>query len=728
MAPYAPNGFAPGGRALVNGSRLNGSPNGSRGPSNAASVSLALDNMIRSQLKVSDPRNPKEIAEALLAYYKDLPQAAAITEEAQGLPFLQAPQAAALPPPRPTSSDAEFRIAQGDVEKALGDLASNPLTNDITPEMNGWGDSIRTAVSQGYVSSRQGLDPSQRDRVIAVRRQLGEYARMARFVGTLSPGMTQNFRRLAQGLDEVAAVLLVMLGESLASVGFASGYYLLQVPLTELQQRRDAVIFALRNFMGGAQQSYGPDDWPRGIEAYRLLYNWLEVQGQGDLRTLLVENEIAQLMDGLISRAQNGTAEGLRALGVTAQLDIERFRRMVIVAPGAMPRLNGHYDRSPPLEAYLQALELFADTFRPAGGLRLLRIARPPILFYGIYNPNLLEDDHDLVELIMVRGNLATIIDGLFPGAGARSAETQVLLDMMLLELDRGIDLLALGASAKDDKAPSSRRALAYWTIINVIVNLVSSATAYFQPLNPPGAVQPPANPGPFTNGATNGSITTITLGGTAPPANATWVGIAPQSNGAAGPTLRGVYELVQAVPSPEINVTLPDQVLPTPGLTWGGSVTLTYFSSQPGPVAGDAASNLNFAKTLKEITNAYETGAAGDLKGALTRFQGIESVKIPLNNPLSNSEVIDGVFEELAVQDQLEPRWQNLVRTVAPEAGDQQSVFHLLDLVIKQAAADTRQKLVGAFAPRIRQALPPQFEQSLLEIARSQRRPTQFS
>jgi hypothetical protein len=262
-----------------------------------------------------------------------------------------------------------------------------------------------------------------------------------------------------------------MLGESLASVGFASGYYLLQVPLAELQQRRDSVIFALRNFMGGAQQAYGPDDWPRGIDAYRRLYNWLEQQGQGDLRSLLIENEIAQSMDALISRAQNGTAEGLRALGVTAQLDIERFRRMAIVAPGAMYR-NGHYDRSPPLEAYLQALELFADTFRPAGGLRLMRIARPAILFYGIYNPNVLEDDRDLVELVMIRGNLATILDSLFPAAGARSVDPQVLLDMVLLELDRGIDLLALDANPKE-RGPTVRRAVAYCMIIDAIKKLL---------------------------------------------------------------------------------------------------------------------------------------------------------------------------------------------------------------------------------------------------------------
>src|SRR5271155_203195 len=118
MAPFAPNGFAPNGRAHMNGTR---------GPTNASSINLALDNMIRSQLKVSDPRNPKEIAQALLSYYKDLPQAMAITEEAQGLPL--APMTMLPPAPaRPTSSDAEFDIAKNDVEKALVDLSTSPLT------------------------------------------------------------------------------------------------------------------------------------------------------------------------------------------------------------------------------------------------------------------------------------------------------------------------------------------------------------------------------------------------------------------------------------------------------------------------------------------------------------------------------------------------------------------------------------------------------------------------
>ena len=240
------------------------------------------------------------------------------------------------------------------------------------------------------------------------------------------------------------------------------------MPLADLRQRRDAVIYALRNFSGGAQESYGPDTWPRGINAYRLVYNWLEEQGQGDLRTLLIENEIARVMDTLIGRAQNGTPEGLRALGVTAQLDLERFRRLAIVAPGAMPMLTsgdaGPADASPPLLSYLEALLLFADVFRPAGGLRLLRIARPAILFYCLYNPNLLEHDTMLLEMIMIRGSLATLLDTLYPGASARGVVPQVLLDMLVTSLDRGIDLLSLGAEPGIDAA-TELRAVTYWVI-----------------------------------------------------------------------------------------------------------------------------------------------------------------------------------------------------------------------------------------------------------------------
>ena len=369
------------------------------------------------------------------------------------------------------------------------------------------------------------------------------------------------------------------------------------------------MIFALRSFNGGAQESYGSNDWPRGIEAYRRLYNWLEHQGQGDLRSLLNENELARTMDGLITRGQNGTAEGLRALGVTAQLDIERFRRMVIVAPGAMAYDDGHFDRSPPLEAFLQALELFADTFQPAGGLRLLRIARPPILLYGLYFTNQLEQDNSLFDLISARGTLATIFDGLFPSDSSRGVEPQVLLDMMLQEFDRGIDLLALDPTPKDLDKSIYGRAGAFWSIIDVIHTLVTKGA------------------GGFPSGPLHDN----------PPAD------------------------------------------------------------------------------LDAVSQAYQ-GAIRNVGGLDDAFQRYTNVRLTRPNAFASERHRRGLVEELQVQEILEQRWENLVRTVSIEAGDQLGIFPLLRAVVAQAAHEAFKEPIPR---RIINPLPKQYEQSLDIIAR---------
>jgi hypothetical protein len=613
--------------------------NGSRsGP--AGNVGLAVDNMLRNQLRISNPRDPKQIAQGLAAYYQDLPQTVGINQEAAGLPFQQTRALPMAAPRQPSSSDTEFNIANGDVEKALQDLGSNPLNADIVPEMQGWGDSIRVAIAESKIAAMGGLDPTNRDKVMAMRRQLGEYARMARFVGSMSPGMTQNFRRLGRGLDEVSAVLLVMLGESLASVGFATGYYLLQVPLPELQQRRDAVIYALRNFAGGAQQAYGPDDWPRGIDAYRRVYKWLEEQGQGDLRSLLLENEVARTMDALITRAQNGTADGLRALGVTAQLDIERFRRMAIVAPGALADVNGHVDRSPPLEAYLQALDLFAETFKPAGGLRLLRIARPPILYYGLYRTSQLEHDNALFDLIATRGTLAVILDGMFPANTARGVQPQVLLDMLLFELDRGIDLLALGSGA-GEMGPTEWRAYALWAIIKAILQVLT------------GKMISPALPS------------------------------------------------IPVLPSWWNSVGI--------GMPFGN---LSVWNAPKVPQELDSI-NTDFTNALS-LTSGFD--------GPIDRYLKIPLTTVPTLDKL-NPEMQKSMLEELDVQLTLEERWENLVRTIAIEAGDQSTIFSLLRGVIQQAAANVFNN-AKPIPMRYVKPLPPQFEQSLQALVRTATHP----
>ncbi len=422
--------------------------------------SLALDNLLRRELKISDPNDPKQVAQALLSRFKDDPRANAITQEAKGLPFLQAAASQTPMAAAPSSSDAELKQAIDDVNRDLEALLTNSLLKDVTPEIRGWAQAVRSAIQEGTTAARFALDPRQRDKAFAIRRQLGDYARVARFVGALTPTLNLVYRKFAQSLDEVAAILLVMMGEALANVGFSGGRFLLQTPYSELQVRRDAVIAALRNLAGATHAVLNPNEWPRGLDAYRSLFRLLEIQGQGDLRSLLVENELSRVMDELIQRAAHGNAEGLRALGATAKLDLQRFRRLIAV---------GQYSvspESPPLVTFLEALQLFVDAFDVGGGFRLLRIARPPILFYGLYGMGgLTRADEALVELVMYRGHLAELLDCFLPyQTDNKSISCQVILDKILYDIDRAIDLYALGT---DDFGEPERRAAVYAQLIN---------------------------------------------------------------------------------------------------------------------------------------------------------------------------------------------------------------------------------------------------------------------
>src|SRR6202023_679676 len=112
---------------------------------------------------------------------------------------------------------------------------------DIETELQGWGQAIRGIIADGTAAARLALDPRARDRVFAARRQLGDYARLARFVGALTPTLSPSYRSLAQSLDEGSALTMVLAGEALASAGLGSGRFLLSVPASELQARRDSV-------------------------------------------------------------------------------------------------------------------------------------------------------------------------------------------------------------------------------------------------------------------------------------------------------------------------------------------------------------------------------------------------------------------------------------------------------------------------------------------------------
>jgi len=427
-----------------------------------SSSRMALDNLLRRELKVSDPNDAKQIAEALLNRYKNNPRAVAINKEAEGVPFLLASG---------TPSDAEMQQAIDDVNRDLQELTTNAILKDLASELAGWAMAIRSAMQEGFNSARFALDSHYRDKTFGIRRNLGEYARLSRLVGALSsPVVNINYRNLAQSLDEVTSVLLVMMGEALANVGFNRSRYLLQVPYSELQGRRDSVIYALRNFIGSTQIAYAANEWPRGVDAYRQLYSFLDNQGQNDLRSLLVENELSRVMDSLIHRASQGNVEGLRHLGATAQLDVQRLRRLVLIGKN-LQEVMAVNPASPPLDAFLQALQLFIDGFEGSGGFRLLRLARPPILFYGLYGSSANEEtsENQLVELAFQRNRLAELLDcWLQCGCTSERLKCQIILDKILYDVDRAIDFYALGTA--ENREPEYR-SLAYSYLIDVVIN-----------------------------------------------------------------------------------------------------------------------------------------------------------------------------------------------------------------------------------------------------------------
>jgi hypothetical protein len=432
----------------------------------------ALDKLLQRELKVDDPHDAGQVAQALLSRYRDDPRARAIAQEAQGLPFLLPPTAPAPAPQQggAPATNVDLEQAVSDVERDLRGLATSSLTKDIAPEIEGWGQAILAAIQHGANAARLGIDTHSRDKAFAVRRQLGDYARLARLVGALTPPLNAEFRNLAQSLDEAAAVILVLMGEALANTGMAGGRYLLQVPSSELQLRRDVVINAWRNLSGSTQEAFGPSDWPRGIDAYRQLFRILEAHGQGALRSLMSEPELARTMDEMIQLAANGAARGLRALGATALVQLDRFVRFVQMTVRSVT------PASPPLVAFQEALQMFVDGFTSAGGFRLLRIARPAILFYGLYGSDeVSRADRRLVQLVNNRGTIAGQLDCLTRCAcDTPTVLGQIVGDRVLYDLDRAIDLYSVG---EDDLGMPEVRASAYgFVLANAIDRMPAGA------------------------------------------------------------------------------------------------------------------------------------------------------------------------------------------------------------------------------------------------------------
>jgi len=416
---------------------------------------LTVDNVFRRMLKVANPRDPDEVAKALLSRYAD--DAQKIKREQQGVPissYQLAEMAGQVSGPLST----EIRQATNDLERDLGVLVSDIQLKDIAPELRGLANSVRDAATMGLAAAKLALDPAQRDRAFAARRTLGDYARLTRLLGAVTACATALYCRVSQSIDMCSNIILVSAGEALAGAGVTKSGGLLQVPAAELQSRRDAIVGSLRRLMGVEgdviialsnvlnQQSTGPS--PGAAGALALVISELEDSGAQDLRALLDEGFVSGLLDNLLDHAVATTPDSLRSIGSTAVVTSGMLVRFVdLIEPLTIPANGARTLEQSIILDYVIALKSFSAGFRASkSGYRLPFLARPPLLGYGFYGAGGVDTATSMLQTLAVkRSQIAELVDCLCCVCTENSAVAAAIAAKLLFDLDRAIDLFCLG-------------------------------------------------------------------------------------------------------------------------------------------------------------------------------------------------------------------------------------------------------------------------------------------
>ena len=414
---------------------------------------LTVDNVFRRMLKVANPRDPDEVAKALLTRYSD--DAEKIRREQAGVPITSY-QLAQLAGQVSGPLSSEIRQATDDLERDLGALVSDIQLKDIAPELRGLSEAVRDAATKGLGAAKLALDPAQRDRAFAARRTLGDYARLTRLLGALTACATALYCRVSQSIDMCSNIILVSAGEALAA-GTCRRPPDLVTPAAELQSRRDAIVGALRRMLGVEgdvvvaltnvlrQQSTGPA--PGSASALALVIDTLEQNGAQDLRALLDEGFVTSQLDNLLDHAIASTPDSLRSIGSTAVVTsgmLSRFADLVRPLTRTAPRLERTI-----ISDYISSLDSFTAGFRSGEtGYRLPFLARPPLLGYGFYGAGGVDAATTILQTLAVkRSQIAELIDCLCCECTDNSAVAAAICAKLLFDLDRAIDLFCLGDS-----------------------------------------------------------------------------------------------------------------------------------------------------------------------------------------------------------------------------------------------------------------------------------------
>jgi hypothetical protein len=339
----------------------------------------------------------------------------------------------------------------------------------VAPELRGWSQTIQQAASDGFGSAGFAIDPGERDRAFGARRILGDYARLSRYAGALTACAPDQYCRVARACDDVGNLVLVMIGDSLGDAGITRSGAVLQVPGGVLQARRDGVITALRNL---AQPGTSDDEesWPRGALAMHQLYDGLDDAGAPDLRALLDESYLARQLDTLVDMAAGSSPDSLRALGSAAATTIQRLQRFLIVASDIIQ------PPSPPATMLFTQLQLFMQGLSGGNvGYRLPYLSRSPLLVsalaasVGVDVPT-----QALLTIALSRTAIADAVDCLCCLCDEKDAQDTILAGKVLFDIDRAIDLYALGTDT-NGQGGQEWRAAVFAAAINASAGLFTN-------------------------------------------------------------------------------------------------------------------------------------------------------------------------------------------------------------------------------------------------------------
>jgi len=451
--------------------------NGTYGTSSALEKSgpRLVDEFLRRELRVGDPRNPREVVMALRRRYAT--DAARIDQESAGLPILYVQPQPLMLPAGPAAGDTpgtrEERRVQADLESDLTALIDSRDNREWAPEIRGWRETLVREFSDGAAAARFGQDPAMRDRAFLAVRRLGEFARVARLVGVMNLALNGDYRRLAASLDDACDVMRILMGEALYNAGLSDGGVIIQVPLVDLRQRRDALVLGVRGLAGLDEEGFD-GDWGDDIAAYRALLEELDRRNVPELKVYLREELLAPILDNLVSTVSRQDPEALRQLAATIPVEISRLNRLREIASTLRLGTTIEAGVAASISKFEQALQLFIDGFaRARSGARLIDLALP--LPMAAQQAD--EEDADarriLRDIVGLRGELAREAECFLSCCGCDVDELrcQVKLDKVLFDVDRAIDLFAQGQGRPPEWGTEEKRASIYGIVARNLSN-----------------------------------------------------------------------------------------------------------------------------------------------------------------------------------------------------------------------------------------------------------------